>query len=1435
MTSDVHVDASANVIVADNCVNPIEANQDDRASSVSVCETAGAMAEVTAQLDVAVRDSSSKVDEESEVMRALQVSDEIPDKSYVPPKPEREDVDPDSREKADVAAIAVKYEDDASQSFDAHIKETAAASLESADGTEGMVLLMETELLECGVSLYEVHVDNRDWLFAVTDPNVGDVLGTLYKDTPSSLRGTRQEDDKPVNAPSHSPVGWQGVKALDDEGLGFRRPDDRELNNVAQRHEKVALLIEEATIAGSPIPGMVDTGAEVTVMSRAAYDAIESETKKLLFADAVPHLFNADGHSMKVHGVFLAPLSVSGRRLTYPVLVADITRPLIIGIDLLTKLKACVDVAGRRLVFSDERREEETAEYEVPVRTDNALNSIQGELIEDNMGTPTVIPQKGWLHNEVQHAELKKLLEEYSTCFAQNAKKPNKISGVEHRIETMGPPVRLRAYRVPYHLRKVIEDEINMMLANGIIRPSSSEWSAPILLVQKKDGTIRFCIDFRRLNAVTHRDNYPLPVIEELLSTLKSAALFTSLDCASGYWGIPVSEEDKCKTAFVCHLGLFEFNVLPFGLHNAPATFQRMMEKIFGIVLGKSALIYIDDIIVFSETLEDHIRHLREVFTLIRDANISLKATKCVFAAQEISFLGHVVSKGGIRTDPRKTEAIARYPQPEDASAIRRFLGLAGYYRRFVPKFAQVVEPLTRLTRKTEQFHWSVECQAAFEKVKELLSTSPVMSFPYLDKPLKIVTDASRIGLSAILCHSDNDRVIEYASRTLSPAERNYAATELECLAVVWAITLKFHTYLLGAPFTVETDCRALKWLLAANGKKTTPRLGHWIDMLLPYTFTVVYRPGIINSAADALSRAPVGLPDNEEDGGNGQFFHPGTTGNTAQINAVTRTAEEEEYPTLDDILNEEGPDVPIDEDENDDARFEEGQPQTEVEMPQVAEEEEHRNAVVQDPHAELEMEERAWDPVEYTNWKDHFKDALLEDAYAWTIVDYLKNQRVPPQLIEENDVRRFVSECNLFVYDGELLYRRIHRNDFYPYTPQQLRVPLTLFAHSTFAGGHLGQRKTMEKIANQFWWNGMAGDIRTIVSACRVCQKVKTAHRPMPGMLQPMPVATEPNQIVSIDDTGPLTVTARGNRYLCAITDHHTKLVFTRARRHDDAKCTAKILIEYISIFGAPKTILSDRGGAFVNQVVEEICKIFGIARLLTSAYHPQTNGEVERYNQTMVMMLTTFVNARATDWDLYVLFCDHAYNTAYHPAIKMTPYFATFGREPTMPFAIPFEEPNLVVGANADYLPARLRTIWDLCVGSLREAKAIMREEYDERHRDVEYNVGDLVLLHLTNPKNRKSRVRKIHFSWRGPYRIVEKINALLYHITPAIRGQRLPPQPDLINVQRLKPFNLVPEYLIGGGDLKEIVLYEDDLLPAARVQAPEEQGYERVRIHV
>lgn len=452
-----------------------------------------------------------------------------------------------------------------------------------------------------------------------------------------------------------------------------------------------------------------------------------------------------------------------------------------------------------------------------------------------------------------QKVELEGVLSRHLEVFQDQ---PGRTSMVEHTIDTgSARPVRQKPYRIPHSQERVVAEEIEKMMDSNIIEESQSDWASPIVLVPKADGTTRFCVDYRELNRVSKFDAYPMPRIEDVIDKLGPARYTSTLDLTRGYWQVPVAQDSVEKTAFVTPNGLYQFKCMPFGLHGAPPTFQRLVNKVLQDCQS-FALAYLDDIIVFSASWREHLYHLEQVLKRLSKVGLTAKPAKCYLGMRHVRYLGYVVGDGRVQPTKDKVNAVQDSPRPITKKDVRSFLGLSGYYRRFISNYASITAPLSDLTKKgcPTIVEWTEECQEAFEGLKQALCSNPVLANPDYATRFILRTDASERGLGAELFQvvDGQRRTIAYLSRKLLPRERNYATIEKECLAIVWAIK-SVHVYVHGQEFELETDHSPLVWLKTLKDKNN--KLVRWSLFLQQYSFVVSPRAGKENVAADWLSR----------------------------------------------------------------------------------------------------------------------------------------------------------------------------------------------------------------------------------------------------------------------------------------------------------------------------------------------------------------------------------------------------------------------------------------------------------------------------------------------------------------------------------------------------------------------------------------------------
>lgn len=576
--------------------------------------------------------------------------------------------------------------------------------------------------------------------------------------------------------------------------------------------------------------GLIDTGAMISIIGRSIANCLRRNGVNS--EEVTQPLQMANGFKTRVTQAYnfscdLGGISTEVKALVVPTLTTD----MVIGMDLINQLGLV---------------------------TINYPRTGRGADIEQCPGISAVMelsPQ--------EQQKLEKLLEQELPLFGGLL---GRTALIEHTIRLKSnTPIKSKHYSLNPAMQRIVDEEINSMLADDVIEPSNSPYSSPIVLIKKPTGKYRFCCDLRKINSISEPDAYPLPKINAILDKLREAKYISTIDLKNGYWQVPLSEVSKPLTAFtVPGRGLYQFKVMPFGLHAAPATFQRLLDRVIGPELEPRAFAYLDDLVLATPTFEEHLELLRDVFQRLREANLKINPEKCQFCRTELRYLGHVINSQGVNTDPEKVRAIVDFLQPKTVRQLRRFLGMASWYRRFVPNFAKCSAPLTKLLKKNTTWQWGQSQETAFKTLKEKLTTSPTLVCPDFNLPFELHTDASNEGLGAALVQKQNNKevVIAFASRLLADSEKKFTVTEKECLSVVWSVR-KFRPYLEGYHFKVVTDHQSLKWLMKLQ--EPSGRLGRWILELQQHSFEICYRKGALNKVADALSRNPVSPPPDPE------------------------------------------------------------------------------------------------------------------------------------------------------------------------------------------------------------------------------------------------------------------------------------------------------------------------------------------------------------------------------------------------------------------------------------------------------------------------------------------------------------------------------------------------------------------------------------------
>eukprot|EP00118_Oscarella_pearsei_P017903 m.180288 g.180288 ORF g.180288 m.180288 type:complete len:1472 (+) comp39243_c0_seq11:859-5274(+) len=913
--------------------------------------------------------------------------------------------------------------------------------------------------------------------------------------------------------------------------------------------------------------------------------------------------------------------------------------------------------------------------------SESSEHSNQGNLSEPAWKPSQLVHLSPSLPDE-EKRQLSVLVNAYADIFASSSTDLGRMPNVFHRIDTGDNyPVNQQPYRTSPAKQQEVERQIASMLDTGVIQESRSPWASPVVLVDKKDGSMRFCVDYQKLNHITKKDRYPLPRVDDSLDLLAGNEYFSSLDMQSGYWQIPVTPEDVEKTAFITPVGLFEFLVMPFGLCNAPSSFQRAMDSLLAGLKWQRCLVYLDDVLVFSKDFQSHLTDLDLVFNRFRENNLKLKPSKCHLAQTELRYLGYIISSKGVSADPQKIHAIQSLVPPTTKSLLRSFLGLTSYYRRFVPRYATVAEPLTNLLKDENTFTWSATQQEAFDALKQCLCVAPVLNHPDWSRPFLLQTDASDYAVAAILAQCDDDsteRVLDYGSRKLSDREKRWDTREKELWAVVWGCE-RYEKYLADRPFTIETDHANLRWLFGCT--KLNNRLHRWVLRLQGFDFDIRHKAGKSHTNVDALSRLP--------------------------------TVQDENNTTESSVLMLTGPTV-----------------------------------ILPD--------------------QDQLRAKQQEDPLLEAVLLYLKHpgQEPPPpevkDFLRDSGTFSIDSGTSLLMYESVLNGRRL----YIPVLPTSCRSAVLKVLHALPLSGHMGYRKTYFKVRSQFYWKGLAADVKSFVRSCLECQARKTPQPTKAGELQ-LFSASKPFEVVGIDICGPLPRTVSGNRYIVVIVDRFSRWVELAAVSDITAPTVADVVVDKIVLrHGCPAQLLSDRGTQFTSQLFKRMSTRLGFKKVFTSPYHPQTNGQVERMNRYIAAALTAYVNDHQDNWDEYLEAIAFGYRTSVVDAIGNTPFYLVHGRDPSLPTDV-FTGSQRSLSTDAKKyglaLTQKIKDAYAAAKSRQDRADALRKRAYDASHHPVQFDVGSLVLLH--------SNVRKPGLSYKlarhygGPYRVIQQTSEVNY----------------------------------------------------------------------
>lgn len=830
-----------------------------------------------------------------------------------------------------------------------------------------------------------------------------------------------------------------------------------------------------------------------------------------------------------------------------------------------------------------------------------------------------------------------------------------------------------------------LKEYLTQMLKEGKIRPSKSPAGAPILFVPKPHGRgIRLVVDYRGLNKVTVLNRYPLPLMNELRDRVQGAKVFTKIDLKSGYNLIRIKKGDEWKTAFRTRYGHYEYLVMPFGLANAPATFQNMMTEILRDLIDQGVVVYIDDILIYSTTEEEHELLVREVLRRLMEYRLALAPDKCEWHVSTVEFLGYIISAEGISMAQDKVQTILDWEVPTSVKDVQSFMGFANFYRRFIKNFSMIAKPLTDLTKKTNSWEWNRQAQWSFEELKRRFTSAPILR--HYDPSLQCIveTDASDFAIGGVLSQEFEKRLhpVAFHSRKMDKAEINYEIHDKEMLAIVSCFK-EWRRYLEGAAHTilVYTDHKNLEYF--TTSKVLNRRQARWAQELAGYDFKIIYRPGSQNGKPDALSRRPEYRP--QKGGG-----------------SIEENENQPIYRVLrpDQLVTVEGEQVIL-------------------------------------SSAKLQ-----------TIPKVRFSSELLEQIFAAGAQDEAWMHDY------ENAMSGNPSEG--MEYDDGTLY---YRGRLYVPDNLDLKKQIVEADHDSVVAGHMGADKTVELVRRNFFWPAMDAWIRDYVNSCPECQKAKSARHARYGMLSPLEVPYAPWDSISIDFITDLPLSEDCDQ-LMVVVDRFTKMCHFIPLKKDAKKAAdvARVFLREVwRLHGLPSSIISDRDARFTSKFWETLMDLLKVKRGMSTAFHPQTDGQTERVNQTVEQYLRFFCNYEQDNWVEMIPMAEYAYNNSVTTATSLSPFFANYGYHPRTNWPVEAEVKNPSARNYAHWM----ESIHKLCKEALEHTRESMRKHYDKRSKAApKYQVGDLVMLNGKNLRTRRPS-RKLDAKMHGPFKVIKVVS--------------------------------------------------------------------------
>ena len=937
---------------------------------------------------------------------------------------------------------------------------------------------------------------------------------------------------------------------------------------------------------------------------------------------------------------------------------------------------------------------------------------------------------------------------------------------VEHKITLKQEAVgkHQKPYRLPPYKREILREQLDNLLKQGIIAPVSDtddlQITSPIVLVTKRSNKtkdkltsqdFRFVCDFRYLNSQTKDFKYAIPDLQELTESFSDITpnYISSIDLSSGFFQMGISPESTNYTAFNTCFGTFKFLRLPMGLKTSPNSFQLLMDKVLRGLKFKTCLCYLDDVLICSSTFAQHIIDLQEIFNRLKLAGLKLGPNKCTFAANEIVFLGHLISKDGIRPPPDRVKAIAEYPVPNNIKELRRLTGLFNWFRKYIPHFSTIISPLTKLLKKGQKFIWTKDQDEALNTLKYQLVHSEMLSFPRYDLPFRLGVDTSARGIGYMLYQLDpsdetqKPRIIRFGSKSLSPWQRSYGPTKLELLGMVVSI-LDCKDYLRGTDFVLECDHQALKPLYQKQFKGAIYE--RWMAILQQFNFTIEYKKAEDMQVADALSRCENTNAEIVESPVEDDPYFPFVSDNTGQITLPNKQNLVEMFNACNAIqpvtLNDDPYDADTDENVDTETR--------------------QKKKLVKTGSSNTILNDKILTNIGLGG--KQVKQLQRKDRSLLPIISYLEDDDLPDS---QKEARRILLESNDYaIIDGILYHSRVTKNkrnkmmDHYQIViPESLIETVLKVVHDSPLGGHAGINNTLDRAKEQFFFPRMGKIISDYVQSCHLCQIRKVPNRKTKQDIVAFPHPEEPFQVWQIDLCGPFPVSVNGNSHVFTAVDLFSKFMFACPLRNKDALTVGEALFDMFTKYGVCQTLISDKGSEFVNKCTTEMCRLLEVTQEFTPAFSHHCLGSCERQHRTLAERLTTRV-LQGKPWESELNAVLFSMNSSVNNSLQYSPFEIIYGKRPNFPLLNVLHDTTRKdipqdVNTYFSEFTERLSVISDTVKQNAQYSGFKMQERENQKVNELKLSIGDYVYLQKTPT----GQGRKLQALFDGPY-IVNKI---------------------------------------------------------------------------